>query len=181
MSIIYKERPSDSPYVESIIQGWTASDGSTTRPAECSWHMVFVRWNGNLQSLVVGPWTTAGVASWGEGAEILWIKFSLGAFMPHLPTIDLRDAETVLPGAASSSFWLKGSAWQVPDYDNVETFIERLVRAAVLAHDQVVSAALQGRAPQVPSRTVRHRFLRTTGLTQSHICRSNAPNGRRRF
>ena len=122
MSIIYEERSSDSPYVETITHGRTASDGSTIRPAERHWHMVFVSHNGRAHPLVVGPLTTAGVVSWTEGAEILWVKFKLGTFMPHLPTRDFLDVETILPEAASQSFWLKGSAWQFPDYDNVETF-----------------------------------------------------------
>ena len=169
MSFIYEERSSDSPYVETITQGRTASDGSTIRPAECHWHMVLVRLNGNVQLLVVGPLTTAGVLPYTEGAEILWIKFKLGTFMPHLPTRDFLDVETILPGAASNSFWLKGSAWQFPDNNNAETFIDRLVRDDVLVCDPVVNATLQDHLPEMPSRTVRHRFLRATGLTQSHI------------
>jgi hypothetical protein len=169
MSIIYEERSSDSPYVETITRGWTASDGSTIRPAEVHWHMVFVRYNGRVQALVVGPWTSAGVVSWAEGAEILWIKFKLATFMPHLPPRDFLDVETVLPGAASQSFWLNGSAWQFPDYDNVETFIDRLVHDDVLVRDPVVNTVLQDQPQEMASRTVRHRFLRTTGLTQSHI------------
>jgi AraC-like DNA-binding protein len=131
--------------------------------------MVIVKHNGSVQLLVVGPWTTAGVASWGEGAEILWIKFKLGAFMPHLPARDFLDVETILPEASSKSFWLKGSARQFPDYDNAETFIDRLVRDDVLVRDPVVSAVLQDQLPGMSSRTVRHRFLRATGLTQSHV------------
>jgi hypothetical protein len=169
MSIIYEERPSDSPYVETITHGRTVSNGSTIRPAECHWHMVIVRHNGSVRLLVVGPWTTAGVASWGEGAEILWIKFKLGTFMPHLPTRDFTDVETILPGAASQSFWLNGSAWQFPDYENADTFVDRLVREDVLVCDPVVNAVLQGHPQEVSSRTARNRFLRATGLTQSHI------------
>ena len=47
--------------------------------------MVFVRHAscGSLQPLVVGPWRTAGVASWGEGAEILWIKFNWHLYAPY--------------------------------------------------------------------------------------------------
>ena len=169
MSMIYEERLSDSPHVETITHGWTVGDGSTIRPAECNWHMVFVRENGRAHPLVVGPLPTAGVASWGEGAEILWIKFKLGTFMPHLPARDFLDVETILPGAARQSFWLKGSAWQFPDYENVETFVNRLVRDEVLVCDPVVKAALQDQAQAMPSRTVRHRFLRATGMTQSQI------------
>jgi hypothetical protein len=169
MSIIYEERTSDSSYVETITSGWTVSDGSTIRPAEVHWHMVFVRHNGCVHPLVVGPWTTAGVVSWQEGAEILWIKFKLGTFMPHLPVRNFLDVETILPGAASQSFWLNGSAWQFPDYDNVETFIDRLAREDVLVCDPVVDAVLRDQPQEMASRTLRHRFLRTTGLTQGHI------------
>lgn len=171
MSLIYEERSSDSPYVETIMHGRTMSDGSTIRPAESHWHMVIVRHEGKVQLLVVGPWSTSGVASWGEGAEILWIKFKLGTFMPHLPTRDCLDLETILPGAASRSFWLKESAWQFPDYENVETFVEWLVRDEVLVYDPVVNTALQDQLPPqaMSPRTVRHRFLQATGLSQSTI------------
>jgi AraC-like DNA-binding protein len=168
-SLISEERPSDSPYLESITRGWTVQDGSSIRPAEIHWHMVFVKHSGGARALVVGPLTSSGTASWGEGAEILWVKFKLGAFMPHLPAKNYRDDEQELPKAASQRFWLKGAAVEVPDFENVETFIDRLVRQGDLLLDPVVSAALADRLPEVPSRTVRHRFLRATGQTQSHI------------
>ena len=169
MSIVYVERSSDSPYVETVMHGRTVSDGSPIRPAEVHWHMVIARQNGETRLLVVGPWTRSGVTNYTAGAEILWIKFKLGTFMPYLPTRDFLDQETILPEAASQSFWLKSSAWQFPDYDNVETFVDRLVREEVLVHDRVVKAALQDQLPEMPPRTVRHRFLRATGLSQGHI------------
>lgn len=169
MSIIYEERFSDSPYVKTIMHGWTASDGSTIRPAEIHWHMVIVRHNGDVLPLIVGPWAMAGVTAWGEGAEILWIKFKLGTFMPHRPTRDFLNRETTMPDASSRSFWLNGCAWQFPNYDNVETFVARLVHDEVLVRDPVVDAALQDRLPEMSPRTLRHRFRRATGLTQNHI------------
>jgi hypothetical protein len=169
MSIIYEQSLSDSPYVETITRGRTASDGSPIRPAESRWHMVLRRLNGNVQALVVGPLTTAGVVFYTEGAELLWIKFRLGTFMPHMPPRIFRDVETILPGAASQSFWLDGSAWQFPDFENAETFLARLVRDDVLVRDPLVNAVLKGHPQEMSSRTVRHRFLRVTGLTQSHI------------
>ena len=169
MSILFEVRLSDSPYVETVTRGRTALDGSTIRPAETCWHMVLRRQNGKVDLLVVGPWTSAGAISYTEGAELLWIKFKLGTFLPHLPTRHLLDRETILPGAARRSFWLDGSAWQFPDYENADTFVDRLVRDDVLVCDPVVNAVLQGHPQEMPSRTVRHRFLRATGLTQSHI------------
>ncbi len=169
MSFIAEERASNSPYIETITRGRTASGGSTIRPAESHWYMVLVRYHSNVQLLVVGPWASAGVISYAEGAEILWIKLKLGTFMPHLPLRGFLNGETTLPTAASQSFWLDGSARQFPDYENADTFVDRLVRDDVLALDPVVDAVLQGHPQEIPSRTVRHRFLRATGLSATHI------------
>src|SRR5262245_58484504 len=109
MTIIYEERSSDSPYIETITQGRTVSDGSPTRPAEIHWHMILQKIKGHTKLLLVGPLTTAGEVSYLEGAELLWIKFKLGTFMPHRPVREFLDVETSLPGAASHAFWLKGS------------------------------------------------------------------------
>jgi AraC-like DNA-binding protein len=169
MSIIYESRSSNSPFVDLITRGYTAGDGSSIRPAETCWHMVFVRHQGGLLSLVVGPWTTSGIATWGKDAEILWIKFRLGTFMPHLATKDFRNSEKILPDATSQSFWLNGSVLQIPNYDNAESFIERLVHQEILVRDLLVSESLQDHPLDISPRTIRYRFLRSTGLTQSHI------------
>ena len=164
-----QERQSDSPHVELITRGITAIDGSTIRPAECQWHMVVVKHSGSMQLFVVGPLTTTGVVTFTKGAEILWIKFKLGSFMPQLPAAGVLDVEAALRGASSQSFWLNGSAWQFPDYENADTFIHRLVRSDVLARDPVVSAALADHPPEMSPRSVRDRFVRATGLTHSRI------------
>jgi AraC-like DNA-binding protein len=169
ISLLYQDRPSDSPYVELVTHGFTVGNGTTVRPSEINWHLVFARYEGKMQPLFVGPLTSSGVVTFSEGIELLWIKFKLGTFMPHLPTRDFLDVETELPGASSQKFWLKGSSWQFPDYENADTFVERLVRDEIVMHDPLVHAALQDQLPIVPPRTLRHRFLRATGLTQSHI------------
>jgi hypothetical protein len=169
MIITEGARISESAYVETVEHGWTAQAGSTVRPAERHWHMVVVKTAGVVQLLVVGPLTSSGVVSWGEGGEILWIKLKLGTFMPHLPPKHYLDVEAALPGASHRAFWLKGSAWEFPNFENVETFIDRLVREEILVRDPVVNAVLQGERPDLSSRTVRHRFQQATGLTQNHI------------
>ncbi|MCC6501052.1 MAG: AraC family transcriptional regulator [Anaerolineales bacterium] len=169
MSISHELRPSDSPYVETITHGWTLSNGSSMRPAESNWHMVFVKEHGRTHSLVVGPLTSVGVASWGVGAEILWVKFKLGVFMPHLPVRGLLDLEQNLPEAAGKSFWLKSAATEIPDFENADTFISKLARDEILVFDPVVDALLNDQLPSVPARTMRHHFLRATGMTQSRI------------
>ncbi|MEO8611423.1 MAG: helix-turn-helix domain-containing protein [Chloroflexota bacterium] len=169
MGFVAETRLSDSPYLEQVSHGYTEGNGSTVRPSEIHWHMVFTKHQGGILPIVVGPLTSSGIVPYMEGLELLWVQFKLGTFMPHMPTRDRLDSETILPIAAGKSFWLKSSAWEFPTYENVETFIERLVRDDTLSFDPVVGAALQGHTQDIPSRTLRHRFLRATGLTQKHI------------
>lgn len=169
MSIVAEERLSDSPYIETVTRGHTASDGAAIRPAEIHWHMVLRNLQGNVQLILVGPWTESGIVSYTDGAELLWIKFKLGICMPHLPVREFVNTETTLPSATRSSFWLKRTAWQYPDYNNVETFVDHLARADVIARDPVVQAAVHDQRPELSPRTLRYRFLQATGLSQSHI------------
>lgn len=169
MSIVYTERNSEAPYVETITWGQTVTAASPIRPAEINWHLVFSKRHDRVYPLVVGPWTTAGSVTYDAGAEILWIRFRPGVFMPHLTPRHLLNMETALPQASDNTFWLKGAAWQFPNVENVDTFVKQLMRAEVLVCDPVVTAALQNRPQAVSERTVRHRFLQTTGLSQNYM------------
>jgi hypothetical protein len=169
MTIIAQARPSDSPYLHSVTQGHTLADGAPIRPAETNWHLVISRYQGQTQAILVGPWRASGTVHYGAEAEILWIRFKLGTFMPHRPTRQFLDSETALPRPSGRTFSLHGDSWELPTFENVETFIRRLARAEVLCFDPLVSEALKGRPPEMSPRTVRHRFLQATGLSQQHI------------
>ncbi len=169
MDFLVEQRASDSPFIETVTWGRTVSSGSVLRPATNHWHMVFVKHDGIQESLVVGPWSQAGMVSFGDGGEVLWLQLKLGVFMPRWPPIDLLNREVLLAGAGGSAFWLDSTAWQAPTHENVETFVHRLARREVMLRDAVVDSVLCGRGLSVAPRTVRQRFLRATGLTQNHI------------
>lgn len=169
MSFVHESRLSDSPFLETVTRGYTVGSGSVIRPAETNWHMVFVKYQGISQAIVTGPLTTSGVVSFTEGAEILWVKFKLGTFIPLLPSRTRLNGEMLLPDASSKSFWLNGSAWQYPDAEDIETFVARLVRDQLLVQDPLVDAALQGETQELSARTLRHRFLQATGMSHNHI------------
>src|SRR5215210_6291992 len=99
----------------------------------------------------------------------LGIRFTLGTVMPHLPASQLVDGAVNLPDAGSRSFWLHRSAWQFPDFDNADTFVEQLVRDGLLIREPVVQAALQDQPKDLSLRTAQRHFLRTTGLTHSAV------------
>jgi AraC-like DNA-binding protein len=103
------------------------------------------------------------------GTEFFGIRFKVGTVMPYLPASTLVDGDVELPDASSKSFWLNGSAWQFPSYENADTFVDWLVNQDLLVCDPAVEAALQGQLKDLSIRTVRRHFRRTTGLTQKAI------------
>ena len=169
MIFSFEERPSDSSFVERIWRTQSERAGAFTSLAASHWEMVVTRHNGKISLTVRGPETKATAAYCSVQAEWFGIIFKFGTFMPDLLASDLVDGALDLPEAASKSFWLNGSAWQFPDYDNADTFVARLVRAGLLVHDPIVDAVLQGQVQTLSPRSIQRRFLRTTGLTQGSI------------
>lgn len=169
MSMFYEQRLSESPLVQMVARGQTTSDGRLVRPAENCWHMVIVKHLGHTQLLLVGPWTDAGVATYLEGAEITWIKFELGTFMPKQPMTSLRNLETKVSNATDQSFWLNDAAWASPDFENAELFVDALVRDGVLRFDTLAHDLLHDDTHDLAPRTVRHRMVQATGLSLGHI------------
>jgi AraC-like DNA-binding protein len=168
MIIFDEDRPSDSPFVERVWRCHSQGSAPFLSIAASRCELVVSRLGGKVTMTVRGPETRATPLGDCPGdGEWLGILLKLGTFLPHLPTRTLVDAEVSLPAVSRTSFWLFGSAWQVPDYDNAETFVDWLVRAGLLLREPVVDAALQGHLKDLSMSTIQRRFLRATGLTQS--------------
>ena len=103
--------------------------------------------------------------------EWFGILFKLGTFMPLMRSSDLRDRNDVtLPNATRRSFWLNGSAWDFPDFENAETFVKHLVRGGLIVADRTVDGALRGELQKISARTEQRHLLQVTGLTLGTIC-----------
>jgi AraC-like DNA-binding protein len=168
-----EEKPSISPFVERIWRSQAEDTGTFISQSKANTEIVLTRYEGKTTLTVRGPETKATFLDYQMiGAEFLGITFKLGTFMPHLLPKNLRDWQNVdLPEANSQSFWLHGSAWQFPNYENVDTFIARLVREDLLVSDPVVDAMLQGHSQALSTRSAQYRFLHATGLTRRTIQR----------
>ncbi|HTP00229.1 MAG TPA: helix-turn-helix domain-containing protein [Anaerolineales bacterium] len=170
MDLVCEERPSDSPFVETVWQSRSEYDGPFISMAENQHSLVVTRYRGRTFMTLRGPTTAASPAYNPADAEFVGIQFKPGIFMPHLPaSLVMQRRDLGLPEAAGDAFWLKGSAWQYPDYENADTFVDRLVRGGVLAEDPIVAPALKGQIPAASIRTVRRRFVAATGLTYGSI------------
>lgn len=163
------ERPSDSPFVERIWQAHSEHAGPFSSIAMSHWEMVVTKYQDKTTLTVRGPETKATPLYCPAEGEWLGIRFKLGTVMPHLPASNLVDRDVNLLNTAGQSFWLHGSAWQFPDFENADTFVDWLVRDRLIVRDPIVEAALQGQLKELSIRTARRHFLRTTGLTQSVV------------
>ncbi|MBE2271512.1 MAG: helix-turn-helix domain-containing protein [Anaerolinea sp.] len=158
-------------YVDLVWHTRTERAGSFTSSAAASWELVFSQFQGETIVAARGPETKATQADFPADAEFFGITFKLGAFMPHLPIKTMLDRQDViLPQAGSRrSFWLNGSAWELPTIENVDVFISRLIRQDILVRDREVESALHGRSPALSPRSLQYRFVQATGLAHKTI------------
>ena len=164
-----KARLSDSPLVEAIYTLPSPDVESFISTAAYQWEMVITRQQGRTTLSIRGPETSARLSDVPQDAEFLGIIFKMGTFMPHLPARDLVDTEIHLPESADNRFWFYSSAWQFPDFENADTFINRLIHEEILVHEPVVEAVLKGEEPNLSLRSVQRRFVQATGLTYKTI------------
>lgn len=169
MSAIFEGRRSDSPFIEMVWRGHVEQDYSPVCPADVRWNLLFTKYQKQIRVSVEGATTQSVLKNQSEGSEFLVIKFKLGIFMPHVSVETLVNTDVILPEATSRTFWLRGSAWQVPDFGNVETFVSRLVREGILHTEPVVASTLNNEPIWMSPRTMRRRFLSATGLTPKTI------------
>jgi len=175
MFIHFEDRPSDSPLVERVWRSHSERSGRFHSMASCNWGMVVTRLRGETHFTVRGPETMATIADCPAEGDWVGVHFRLGTYMPSFPTGRLRNRNDVtLPSASSRTFHLSGSAWEYPTYENIDTFVQRLVKRGLIVSDPHVAAALDAVAHPDASRhgsvrTAQRRVMNATGLTCAAI------------
>lgn len=170
MELNSEMRASDSPFIEMVYRTHSERPGSFISQAASNSEIVVTKFEGKTMVAVRGPETKASTAEFPEDAEFLGIVFKLGTFMPSLLPKNLMDRrDAYLPVASNSSVWLDSSVWEIPNFENADTFVNRLIREGLLAHDPVVGAVLQGQPQAFSPRALQYRFVRATGLPYKAI------------
>jgi hypothetical protein len=166
--ILFEDRLSDSPLVERVWRCHSERGGKFISVAASHFEMALTHLRGKTFLTLRGPEMKATPLECPEEGEWLCIRFKLGTFMPQLLPGSLRDHKDVtLAHASSRSFWLNGSAWEYPDFENAETFVQRLAKAGLISRDPTIDAILKGE-PGAPSlRSAQRHFLRATGMTHA--------------
>jgi len=170
MDLVFEERPSDSPFVETIWRSRSEHANSFISMADSHYGLAVTKYRGKTFITVRGPETKATPATELPDAEYFGIRFKHGVFMSDLPATMLMDRRDLnLPEATSKSFLLNGSAWEFPNYDNADTFVEWMMRDRLLIQDPVVEEMLKGYPVDLSLRTIQRRFLQATGISQNTI------------
>ena len=138
--------------------------------AQSHFEIAVTRLRGRTFVTLRGRETTATPAACPAEGEWLGIRFKLGTFMPGLPPGRLRDRRDVtLPDATTRAFWLNGSAWEYPDFENADTFVTRLAREGIITRDFAVGAMLEREHPKWPIRSAQRHFVRSAGITHRTV------------
>ena len=169
MPIESDDRESDSPYVARVWRGRTAGVECMTSVATSTWELVFWEDGGVVHAGVRGPETAASAVEVVGDSESFGITFTHGTSMPHLPIAGLVDGDLESPHVTESTFVLRSEEWEIPDFDDAEQFVDKLVRAGVLVRDPLVDEVVWGGIARVGSRSVQRRVAAATGLTQGAI------------
>jgi hypothetical protein len=102
--------------------------------------------------------------------EWLAIRFKAGTFMPQLPVQRLMNNLGVnLPQLSKRSFLLDGRKWELPTFENAESFVKRLASKSLIARDPEVTAALSDEPTLLSARTAQRRFLQVVGMPYNSL------------
>lgn len=170
MFLVIEDRLSDLPCVERIWSAHNERAGEVLSVAATACELVVSRYQDRTFLTVRGPETRMTRLDCPPEGEWLGIRFKAGTFLPQFPPATLSDRKDVtLPDAAARSFWLNGSAWEYPTFENADTFVHRLLKKGVVVRDRTVEATVRGELSAVSLRSTQRHFVRATGITHANF------------
>lgn len=169
MSFDFDQYQPDSAFIKTVWRTRSVQAASFISQAESRWEMVVVKQQGKPTFTLKGAETRAKVAPVPADAEFVGIQFHHGCFMPHFPMHELTNGGFNLDNASDRRFWLRGSAFAFPDFEDAELFIDRLVKTGEVVKDPLVKAVLDDEPVDTSLRTVQRRFVKVMGLTPNAL------------
>jgi AraC-like DNA-binding protein len=170
MDFTVKNQESSSPLVETVWSSQSTQAGSFTSLAVSLSELVFTSQQGTTTVMMRGPETRATTAHGPANAEFFGITFKLGVYMPALPPTHLLDRHSSL-SSLGSTFWLNDQALPIPDANDTDLFIERLVRLGLLRSEPTVEPLVRNELFErlATIRTLQRRFVQATGLSHRAV------------
>jgi len=151
------DRPSDSPFVERVWRSHSERGGRFIAVASNHWELVVARVHGETAVVLHGGETRARSVHCPDDGEWFAIRFKAGAYLLETPPGTLLDGRDVfLPVRSHRRFLLDNRWWEIPSFDNAETFVKKLAAAGLIERDDLERAH---------RRTAQRRMRNTFGMT----------------
>jgi hypothetical protein len=171
MGLVFDAVTGELPLVQRV---WSAScDAATgfTSAAKATSMIAFARSDAGTAVHLRGPETTGTSLTCAEGWEFFGVELRLGAYLPLYPPSGLADLnDALLPTLPSGRIRLDDRDWEMPTAQNVDVFLDRLVRAGLLVFDPLVDDIRHGERPRgMSERTAQIRFRRAVGISHRKL------------
>jgi len=169
MSFLYEEKASSSLFVDVAWHTIDMSDGTYLAAADACWDMIFTRMPTGSRVLLSGPSSRPTPVPYRVGNHSVGVRFTQGTYFTHVDPHSMCDRTIPLPMSDAEHFELASRTWPMPDYEGIDGLLAAFDDIGLLAHDEVIEAALHGADPPVSPRTVERHFTRITGRSLKQV------------
>ncbi len=166
--LVIDEHLSELPCVERVWAAHNERAGEFLSVAATNCELVVSRYRDQTFLTIRGPETRMTAIDCPPEGQWVGIRFKLGTFLPQFPPRSLSDRRDVnLPDASTRTFWLNGSAWEYPTFENADTFVARLLKKGTVVRDRIVERAVRGELSATSLRSAQRHFRLATGITHA--------------
>ena len=171
MGLLFEAVGGELPLVQRVWSARCDAATSFTSAAKGSSMIAFARNGDGLTVHLRGPETKATQLTCPEGWEFFGVEFQLGTYLPLFPPSSLANLnDALLPTSSGNRILLDNRDWEMPTVQNIDVFVNRLVRAGLLFFDPLVDEIRHGERPRAMSeRTAQIRFRRAVGISRRKL------------
>jgi len=170
MSQIHERRASPSPYIDTVWHSRNTSDGTYLATPDGAWDLiVLIQADGSRSAMLAGQATKTATVPYQAGTSSVVISFVAGAYLTCLSAETLVDRVEFLPNVDAEHFRLAGQNFAFPSFEAAETLVDSLVRAGLLAYDDIVQQLLGGNGRAMSTRAQQRHIARVTGMTRKTL------------
>jgi hypothetical protein len=172
MGLVFNAVAGELPLVQRVWSARCDAAAGFTSAAKTSSMIAFARSGNALTVHLRGPETTGTPSlTCPEGWEFFGVDLRLGAYLPLYPPSGLTDLnDALLPTLPGGRILLDNRDWEMPTEQNVDVFLDRLVRAGLLVFDPLVDEIRHGERPRgMSERIAQLRFRRAVGISHRKL------------
>lgn len=166
---MYEQKNSTSPLINCIWHAVSTQDGVYSDAANEYWGFGFTkRADGSLAAELIGPSLQPRILEGHKGEEYWGVELNAHVQVCNAPKQSLLG-NTVELSVEGNTFEINGRYYLVPNYKELEAFVQQLETDGTIVSDTHIYRALFGDDAGFSVRNKQRRFRSVTGLTKKQI------------